>query len=106
LEDETVSCIKPEQAVSLFNWFDVMGSVIRRDKSLVFEDWHREDMDDKFLSYVGCPRDVFDFYAFTVQSSTKLSQFYEFDCDPIAPGCLTRTACSQILGAMGLSWLQ
>jgi hypothetical protein len=51
-----------QQAISLLNWYDVMGLVIHQDRDLIFDDWHREYMDDAFFDLVGCPREKFQLY--------------------------------------------
>jgi hypothetical protein len=46
-------------AVTLLNWYDVTGVLASQDRLLIFEDWHREAIDDRFFSLVGCPKDIF-----------------------------------------------
>lgn len=46
-------------AVTLLNWYDVMGVVASEDRPFIFEDWHREVIEDKFFLLVGCPKRIF-----------------------------------------------
>lgn len=51
-----------KQAISLLNWYDTMGAVIHKDRGLVFEDFHRFEIDPVLFELVGCPRDTFFVY--------------------------------------------
>ncbi|EXJ92675.1 hypothetical protein A1O3_01227 [Capronia epimyces CBS 606.96] len=51
-----------QQAVSLLNWYDVMGSVVHQDRQLVFDAFHREYMDDSLFELTGCERETFQLY--------------------------------------------
>ena len=51
-----------QQAVALLNWYDVMGLIVHQDRDLIFEDWHREHMDDSLFDLVGCSRETFQLY--------------------------------------------
>ncbi|KAK1640531.1 hypothetical protein BDP81DRAFT_368399 [Colletotrichum phormii] len=51
-----------QEVVSLLCWYDTTGLMIRRDRGLIFEDWHREFMDNNLFELVGCPKDVFQLY--------------------------------------------
>lgn len=46
-------------AITLLNWYDVLGVVASEDRPFIFEDWHREVIEDKFFLLVGCPKRVF-----------------------------------------------
>jgi hypothetical protein len=46
-------------AITLLNWYDVMGVVASEDRPFIFEDWHREVIEDKFFLLVGCPKRIF-----------------------------------------------
>ncbi|ANB13459.1 hypothetical protein AWJ20_1750 [Sugiyamaella lignohabitans] len=48
-----------QHAVTLLNWYDVTGVIATQDRPFIFESWHREAIDDKFFSLVGCPRNIF-----------------------------------------------
>jgi hypothetical protein len=48
-----------KKAISLLNWYDVIGAVVLRRCKLIFEDWHRADYDSEFFQLVSCPRDTF-----------------------------------------------
>lgn len=47
-----------QQAVTLLCWYDLMGSLALGDRPLIFENWHREAIEDSFFTLVNCPRDV------------------------------------------------
>ncbi|KXH29497.1 hypothetical protein CSAL01_07395 [Colletotrichum salicis] len=51
-----------QEVVSLLFWYDTTGLMIRRDRGLIFEDWHREFMDNNLFELVGCPKDVFQIF--------------------------------------------
>lgn len=51
-----------KQAISLLNWYDCMGAIIHKDRGLVFEDFHRVEIDPVLFDLVGCPRDTFFVY--------------------------------------------
>ena len=51
-----------KQAISLLNWYDCMGAIIHKDRGLVFEDFHRVEIDPALFDLVGCPRDTFFVY--------------------------------------------
>ncbi|KZL74870.1 hypothetical protein CI238_07518 [Colletotrichum incanum] len=48
-----------QEVISLLCWYDTTGLVVRRDRALIFEDWHRDFMDESIFDLVGCPRDTF-----------------------------------------------
>ena len=50
------------EIVAHLAWFDVIGAIIREDRHLIFEDWHRQAMDDKFFCTVGCPGETFSLF--------------------------------------------
>lgn len=43
-------------------WFDTMGTIIRGTQGLIFEDWHRETLNESFFAVVGCPQTAFDVF--------------------------------------------
>ncbi|RFU32116.1 hypothetical protein B7463_g4209, partial [Scytalidium lignicola] len=43
-------------------WFDAIGAIIRGSTGLIFDDWHRETLDESFFSGVGCPAETFDLF--------------------------------------------
>ncbi|KAH8807796.1 hypothetical protein F5884DRAFT_346961 [Xylogone sp. PMI_703] len=43
-------------------WFDTMSAIIRGSTGLIFDDWHRQTLDQSYFSGVGCPADTFDLY--------------------------------------------
>jgi hypothetical protein len=51
-----------QQALSLLNWYDVMGAVVHQNRSLIFEDWHRDCMEEHYFDLVGCTREIFQLY--------------------------------------------
>ncbi|ETN43077.1 uncharacterized protein HMPREF1541_02235 [Cyphellophora europaea CBS 101466] len=51
-----------KQAISLLNWYDVMGVIIHQDRRLLFEDFHRQDMHPDLFQLVGCPEDTYFLY--------------------------------------------
>lgn len=51
-----------KQAISLLNWYDVMGAIIHKDRRLVFADFHRVELDPALFELVGCPRETFFVY--------------------------------------------
>jgi hypothetical protein len=51
-----------KQALSLLNWYDVMGAIIHKDRRLVFADFHRVEIDPALFDLVGCPRETFFVY--------------------------------------------
>ena len=51
-----------KQAISLLNWYDVMGAIIHKDRRLVFDDFHRVEIDPTLFELVGCPRETFFVY--------------------------------------------
>lgn len=51
-----------KQAISLLNWYDVMGAIIHKDRGLVFDDFHRVEVDPVLFDLVGCARDTFFVY--------------------------------------------
>lgn len=51
-----------KQAVSLLNWYDVMGQLVHQDRRLVFEDFHRIEMEETLFDLVACPRATFCLY--------------------------------------------
>lgn len=59
-----------KQAVSLLQWYDVMGLVIHQDRHLIFDDFHRRDMDPTFFELVGCAQDTFRLYVEIAQGYT------------------------------------
>jgi hypothetical protein len=46
-----------QQAVTLLCWYDLMGS-LALNRPLIFENWHREAIEDSFFMLVNCPREV------------------------------------------------
>jgi hypothetical protein len=65
------------QAVSLLNWYDVMGSVVHQDQQLIFDAFHREYMDDSLFEHTGCERETFQLYMDVVRrrESTAAAAF-------------------------------
>lgn len=59
-----------KQAVSLLLWYDVMGLVIHQDRRLIFDDFHRRDMEPTFFELVGCAQDTFRLYVEIAQGYT------------------------------------
>jgi hypothetical protein len=51
-----------KQAISLLNWYDVMGAIIHKDRKLVFDDFHRVEIDPVLFDLVGCPQDTYFVY--------------------------------------------
>lgn len=52
-----------DHAITLFNWWDVMGALIMDNRRLIFDSWHRQVADECFFKLVGCPRDAFLLFA-------------------------------------------
>ncbi|KPI41814.1 uncharacterized protein AB675_5306 [Cyphellophora attinorum] len=59
-----------KQAISLLLWFDVMGLVVHQDRHLIFDDFHRRDMDPVLFELVGCAQDTFRLYVEIAQGYT------------------------------------
>ncbi|CAN6602182.1 hypothetical protein TRVA0_002S00782 [Trichomonascus vanleenenianus] len=57
-------------ALTLLNWYDVMGAVAAGNRPLIFEDWHREIMEPPFFTLVGCPRETFFVFAEAAKKNT------------------------------------
>lgn len=56
-------------------WFDTMGAIIRGSTGLIFDDWHRETLNESFFHGVGCPAETFDLFVDLAKA--------EFDVDPV-----------------------
>ncbi|KAJ5111303.1 hypothetical protein N7532_001838 [Penicillium argentinense] len=50
-------------------WFDVTGTLVREDASLIFDDWHRKILTPTFFESVGCPPDTFDLFVDLARSN-------------------------------------
>ncbi|PVH80442.1 hypothetical protein DL98DRAFT_459456 [Cadophora sp. DSE1049] len=48
-----------QEAISILCWYDATGLIVTKDRDLIFEDWHRQFMDDSIFGLVGCPKDTF-----------------------------------------------
>lgn len=59
-----------KQAISLLLWFDVMGLIVHQDRHLIFDDFHRRDMDPTLFELVGCAQDTFRLYVEIAQGYT------------------------------------
>ncbi|KXH45989.1 hypothetical protein CNYM01_03955 [Colletotrichum nymphaeae SA-01] len=60
-----------QEVVSLLCWYDSTGLMIRRDRGLIFEDWHRNLMVDDLFDLVGCPKDVYQIFTIIVKEGFK-----------------------------------
>ncbi|CAJ0555436.1 Ff.00g055010.m01.CDS01 [Fusarium sp. VM40] len=56
------------QAVSLLMWYDVMGAFLTMNDLLIFEEWHRVDMDENLFQLVHCPRSAFELAILVMQA--------------------------------------
>lgn len=43
-------------------WFDTIGTIIRGHTGLIFDDWHRQTLDESFFNGVGCPSETFNLF--------------------------------------------
>ncbi|KIW72562.1 hypothetical protein PV04_00744 [Phialophora macrospora] len=69
-----------QQAVSLLNWYDVMGSVVHQDRQLIFDEFHREYMDDSLFELTGCERETFQLYIDVVHRRESTAFDMEKSC--------------------------
>ncbi|KAK7416653.1 hypothetical protein QQZ08_011919 [Neonectria magnoliae] len=51
------------EIVARLAWFDTMGAVVRGATGLIFDDWHRDLLNDSFFDVVGCAADTFQLYS-------------------------------------------
>lgn len=65
-----------QEVLSLLCWYDVTGLMVRRDRHLIFEDWHRDLMDGSLFDLVGCPSDAFKLLAAVAKEG------FESSCRP------------------------
>lgn len=54
-------------------WFDTCGSIIRGTTDLIFEDWHRELLNDSFFRTVGCAAETFELFTKVASSEVASS---------------------------------
>lgn len=62
LEQLSESVTGLTEVVARLIWFDTMGSIARGTTGLIFEDWHRQILNESFFRIVGCPTDTFDLF--------------------------------------------
>ncbi|KAF7553502.1 hypothetical protein G7Z17_g3589 [Cylindrodendrum hubeiense] len=62
LDQLSESVIGLKEIVARLVWFDTMGAVVRGTTDLIFDDWHRELLNDTFFDAVGCPADTFQLF--------------------------------------------
>ncbi|KAK5991931.1 hypothetical protein PT974_05321 [Cladobotryum mycophilum] len=48
------------EMVARLVWFDICGAIVRGTTDLIFEDWHRQILNESFFGIVGCAGDTFD----------------------------------------------
>ncbi|KAH6892913.1 hypothetical protein B0T10DRAFT_481094 [Thelonectria olida] len=60
LEQLSESVTGLTEIVARLIWFDTMGTIVRGTTGLIFEDWHRQILNESFFRIVGCPADTFD----------------------------------------------
>lgn len=51
------------EIVARLVWWDTVGAVARGTKGLIFDDWHRQTLDQKLFQIVGCSADSFDLFS-------------------------------------------
>lgn len=62
LEDLSETVTGLTEIVARLVWFDTLGAIARQTSGLIFDDWHRGLLNDKFFRLVGCPEDTFDLF--------------------------------------------
>ncbi|VUC22929.1 unnamed protein product [Clonostachys rosea] len=58
------------EIIAYFSWWDVVGVIVRHlgggreesQESLIFLDWHRDLIGEKFFEMVGCPPEIFQLF--------------------------------------------
>ncbi|KAH7008985.1 hypothetical protein EDB80DRAFT_717732 [Ilyonectria destructans] len=50
------------EIVARLVWYDTTGTIVRGTTDLIFDDWHREILNDSFFDAVGCPADTFQLF--------------------------------------------
>ncbi|POR33151.1 Uncharacterized protein TPAR_06671 [Tolypocladium paradoxum] len=52
------------EIVARLVWLDTLGAVARQTTGLIFDNWHRGILNDKFLQVVGCLEDTFGLFIY------------------------------------------
>ncbi|KAH0594774.1 hypothetical protein MHUMG1_07609 [Metarhizium humberi] len=51
------------EIVARLVWWDTLGAIARGSKGLIFDDWHRQTLDQSIFEVVGCSADTFDLFS-------------------------------------------
>jgi hypothetical protein len=51
------------EIVARLVWWDTLGAIARGSKGLIFDDWHRQTLDQRLFQVVGCAADTFDVFS-------------------------------------------
>lgn len=73
LEQLSVTVTGLTEIVARLVWFDVLGAIARQSTGLIFDDWHREVLNEGFFEVVGCAADTFDLYVRVAKSDVASS---------------------------------
>ncbi|KHN98361.1 uncharacterized protein MAM_03485 [Metarhizium album ARSEF 1941] len=52
-------------------WWDTLGAVARGSRGLIFDDWHRQAIDQSIFEVVGCSADTFDLFSRVAQGQVS-----------------------------------
>lgn len=51
------------EIVARLVWWDTLGAIARGSKGLIFDDWHRQTLDQRLFQVVGCSADTLDLFS-------------------------------------------